>query len=360
MHHSKTAVFSRADLPVELVEIEIPPLNPQEILVRNEMATLCRSDLATYCGKRIESSPTILGHEVVGRISEWGPDTQRVDLRGETLQVGDRITWAIFASDPACSMAARGMPQKAPGRFKYGHEQLTDHATLHGGLSQYIILRPHTPVIKIAEEVPVPVAAITNCAVATMAGALRITSPVQNRNVLISGSGMLGILACAMARTAGAACVGVTDVNPDRLAIAHRFGADYTVRVSGDSNPARNLEITDRSPIDVVIETSGIPWAMEKTLELLDVGGIAVWVGAVSPDRSVAIPAERIVRNLISIRGLHNYNSDDFRTAVEFIESCHRRFPIRELIHDRFTLEQIREAFQYAISANPFRVGVHL
>jgi putative phosphonate catabolism associated alcohol dehydrogenase len=360
MRYSKTAVFSRADLPIDIVEIEIPALNAQEILVRNEMATLCRSDLATYCGKRIESSPTILGHEVVGRIAEWGPDAQRVDLRGEKLQVGDRITWAIFASDPASRMAERGMPQKAPGRFKYGHEQLTDHETLHGGLSQYIILRPHTPVIKIREQVPLPVAAVANCAVATMAGALRIAGPIQDRSVLISGSGMLGILSCAMARTAGAARVGVTDVNAERLAIARRFGVDYSVQVSGDNHSSSDLEIPDGSLIDVVIETSGVPWAMEKTLELLAVGGIAVWVGAVSPDRPVSLPAERIVRNLISIRGLHNYNSEDFRTAVDFIESCHHRYPIHELIHARFQLEEIHEAFRHAISANPFRVGVYL
>ncbi|MDX2247193.1 MAG: hypothetical protein SF052_10475 [Bacteroidia bacterium] len=42
---------------------------------------------------------------------------------------------------------------------------------------QYTLLRPHTPVVKIEENIPLPVAAIINCAVA--AGALRVTGAVN-------------------------------------------------------------------------------------------------------------------------------------------------------------------------------------
>lgn len=366
MSTSKAAVFSQSGVPMSIIGIEIPPLNPGEILVRNEMATLCRSDIATYSGKRIEPAPTVLGHEVVGRIHRFGPDTSPSDLRGTPLQIGDRITWGIFASDPTSDMALRGMPQKGADRFKYGHERLTESQTLHGGLSQYIILRQYTAVMKIDEEVPLPVAAITNCAVATVAGAYRIAGSIQGRKVLVSGAGMLGILACAMARTAGAAWIGAIDIDPGRLEISKQFGADFTRLSPGYSAPSpplsgSNSTASSADPsVDVVIEASGAPSSMEKTLKMLSIGGIAVWIGAVSPSRPVSICGEHVVRNLISIRGLHNYNIDDFRTAVEFMETYHRRFPIRELIHDRFTLDRIDEAFQYAIAENPYRVGVYL
>ncbi len=42
-----------------------------------------------------------------------------------------------------------GIPQKGDGLFKYGHEQLTETNTLHGGLSEYCILRAHTAIIKL-------------------------------------------------------------------------------------------------------------------------------------------------------------------------------------------------------------------
>lgn len=366
MTTSKTAVFSGSGNPMNIIGVEIPPLKKHEILVRNEIATLCRSDIATYSGKRIEPTPTILGHEVVGRVHEFGPDASRTDLRGSQIQIGDRITWGIFASDPASEMSKRGMPQKGDDRFKYGHERIATDKTLHGGLSEFMVLRPHTPMIKIAEEVPVAVAAITNCAVATVAGAYRLAGTVKDRRVLISGAGMLGVLACAMAREAGARRVGAMDIDAGRLDIAKRFGADHTIKLPRDSDPPIEVEsvnpntIDHRNSVDIVIEASGVPSSMEKTLEMMAVGGTAVWIGAVSPCRPVSIQAEHIVRNLISIRGLHNYNTEDFRNAVEFIETAHLAFPIRELIHDHFTLEQIDEAFQYAMRVNPFRVGVHL
>lgn len=357
---SRTAIFVRSGLPMEIVDVPIAPLRSHEILVRVEMATLCRSDLATYLGKRIESSPTILGHEVAGRIAEFGSEAPRVDLRGESLQVGDRITWGIFASDPSSDMALRGMPQKGPDRVKYGHEQHAADHTLHGGLAQYMILRRHTPVIKIDEKVPVQVAALINCAVATIAGAFRTAGPIQGKDILVSGAGMLGVMACAMARSLGASRIGAIDIDSGRLETAKQFGADFAVLLPRDWSTKQSIELPGLDSMDVVIETSGVPWSMERTIEKLGVGGIAVWIGAVHPDRSVSLNAERIVRNLITIRGLHNYNIDDFRTAVDFIERHHESLPVRELVDDQFSLDQIEQAFEHAKDCNAYRVGIHL
>ena len=112
---SKTVIFHSSQSPCEIVNVSIPPLKKGEILVRNSFVTLCRSDLNTYSGKRKEKSPTILGHEVVGRITEFGPDAHHVDSRGEGLALGDRITWAIFAGNPLDRLSQAGIPQKAAG-----------------------------------------------------------------------------------------------------------------------------------------------------------------------------------------------------------------------------------------------------
>lgn len=360
MTTSKTAVFRSHGQPQELVRVAIPTLQAGEMLVRNEMTTLCRSDLTTYCGKRIELTPTILGHEIVGRVAAFGPDCECLDLRGTEIRAGDRVTWAIFASDPASDMAQRGMPQKSPGRFKYGHEQVTATSVLHGGLSEYTILRRYTPVIKVSESVPLQVAAIINCAVATIAGALRVAGSVCGRRVLISGAGMLGVLACGMAKTLGARHVIAMDIDAQRLQIAKKFGADVTSLVPAEGGAEQEKSEIGVGTVDVVIEVSGVPSAMENTLAMLDIGGVAVWIGATYPARSVSVNGEHVLRNLLTIRGLHNYNCEDFRSAVEFIERHHQEFPIRELIHDQFTLDEVEKAFEYGMSVNPFRVGVHL
>ena len=171
---SKIAVFYGAGKPLQLEECEIPALCQGEVLVKNEYVTLCRSDISTYTGKRIEKTPTILGHEIVGRVVALGEGNPVLDLEGRPLAIGERVTWAIYASNPDGEMARRGIPQKAPDLFKYGHEQLTERNTLHGGLAEYTLLRRYTPVLPLAETVPPAAAAIINCAVSTVAGSLRL------------------------------------------------------------------------------------------------------------------------------------------------------------------------------------------
>ena len=360
MKTSKTAVFTSHLHPLEIRAIPVPPLNKGEILVRNEYTTLCRSDLYTYSGKRQEATPTILGHEITGRIEAFGDNGPCPDLRNNLLAKGDRISWAIFTSDPGSDLARQGIPQKGEGLFKYGHERLTEESVLHGGLSEYIILRPHTPVIKIDESLPLGVAAIINCAVATVAGAMRLAGDVQGKHVLISGAGMLGMIACAMCRVKGAVSVSALDVSPERLNESSKFGADNTFLA--DQALAENIRahFEKTNPFHVVIELSGVASATEQAIEMLAIGGTAVLPGATYPERPLQLNAEKIVRNLLTLKGLHNYNREDFRVAVEFMEQHHSEFPFAGMIHEGFTLTDINEAFDHGLKVNPFRVGVKI
>lgn len=345
---------------LEFEEIIIPKLHEREILVRNTYCTLCRSDLNTFTGKRTEKSPTILGHEIVGIISAFGGNEQFIDERGVQLKIGDRVTWAIFASDPNGEMAKKGIPQKGSDLFKYGHEQLTNQSTLHGGLAEYTILRKHTPVIKLADHVPDQLAAIINCAVATITGALRLAGDVTNKTVCISGMGMLGTIAASMAKTYGAKTVIGLDVSNVRLEESTLFGTDRIYNVSVDWHDELFQDFRVKNPVDVVLDISGANAAMEQTLKVLAIGGTAVWVGGTFPQADLSINAEYVIRNLLTIRGLHNYNHADLIQAVEFIEQHGTDFPFERLIYNIDGLENVNEAFRYAIQENPFRVGISI
>jgi len=361
MQHCKIVVFETPEKSLELVETLIPELKEQEILVRNEYATLCRSDIYTYSGMRKEKNPTILGHEIIGRIVSFGNNARELDLRGNPIKIGDRITWAIFASNPASPLSKRGMPQKAADLFKYGHEQLTPDSSLHGGLSEYTLLRKNTPVIKVDEQIPLPVAAIINCAVATVAGAIRIAGELNEKNVLICGTGMLGIIACAMSNTKGAANVYAIDTNAERLEIAKEFGATDTCLIEPKQNDLQTLfteKIGKQISIDVLIDLTGSPDSMENSIDVLGIGGTAVWIGATFPQRKVQIDAEKVVRKILTIKGLHNYNESDLQAAVTFIEENFSVFPFEKLIFDGFNLNTVNEAFKQAVEQNNFRVGI--
>ncbi len=100
MSESTIAVFTAANTPLELKRVAIPDPGEGELLVKIKYATICRSDLSTYSGKRREKTPTILGHEAVGQIVKLGAKSPQKDWSGQPLSTGDRITWAIHASDP--------------------------------------------------------------------------------------------------------------------------------------------------------------------------------------------------------------------------------------------------------------------
>jgi putative phosphonate catabolism associated alcohol dehydrogenase len=360
MKTSKTAIFTLPNAPLTTEAVEIPPLKEGEILVRNEYTTLCRSDLHTFSGKRTEKTPTILGHEIVGVIEEFGPGAPTHDTRGDPLSVGDRLTWAIYAANPESAMARRGIPQKGNDLFKYGHEAITPDSHLHGGLSEYCILRRYTPILKLREPIPLQVIALINCSVATVAGSLRLAGVVEDRNVMITGAGMLGIIACAMGRARGARRVIAVDISEERLATAKDFGVDDTILLEPGGSPLKDLvtEKLGEDSLDTALDYSGSPEAMEASLEALGIGGTAVWVGAVTPQRAVAVSAERTVRNLHVIKGLHNYNQEDFVAAVEFMEQHYSDFPFIDLVQDRFDLDSVDEAFASALSSGAHRVGV--
>ena len=159
---------------------------------------------------------------------------------------------------------------------------------------------------------------------------------------------MLGIVGSAMASTLDAATVSTLDIDNERLSISKSFGSKYTATNISDFN----------KKFDIIIETSGVPDVMTSSLQQLEIGGIAIWLGAVFPQADLNLNAEFIVRNLITIKGLHNYNDFDLVSAVDFIERNYSVFDFEKLIVGDFNLQSVNEAFDYAINQNPYRVGI--
>lgn len=362
MTTSKFAFFNNDSMELQLSEVVIPALLEGEMLVRISYTTLCKSDILTYTGKRKEKNPTILGHEICGTIVSFGKNAPSHDCRNTKLEIGDLITWAIFASDPLDNMSVRGIPQKASGLFKYGHEQITPTHHLHGGLSEYIILRPNTPIIKPLAKIPLPVITIINCAVATAAGAIRIAENIEGKNILIAGTGMLGVIACAMAKSKGAKNVIAVDIDSDRLLMSASFGATHTLHLDTIVSIQKfsNWLSIHKISIDCFIDFSGEPTTIDLILNQLSVGGMAVFIGSTYPQQNITLNAETIVRNIWTIKGLHNYNQQDLIEAVNFIEQEYQNYPLGTLIKGGFNLASCALAFEYAIKEHPYRVGISL
>ncbi|TFF37237.1 zinc-binding dehydrogenase [Mucilaginibacter psychrotolerans] len=352
----RAALFEGVGKPFKAINREVPALAEGEILVKNRYTTLCGSDIHTYCGHRKEPDEVVLGHEIIGDIL-WLPEGEEFkDYRGETVQIGDRITWSIFAVPAGIEAPRADMPQKSAGLFKYGHAQATDTDLFNGGLADYCVLRPNTAFLKISPKIPMKVAATISCAHSTVTGALRVAGNIKGKKVLVFGAGLLGISCVAMCREAGASWVGLIDNDASRLSWGEKFGADE--QFIFPNNPVDGSFPWPQA--DVVFDMTGRPEAMKVGVESLGLGGTVVWIGAVFPASPVPVDAQRVVRNLLEIKGLHNYNYDDFVNATIFIEQNFEKYPFEELVEKEYTLDQIAEAFKYASEQKPVRVGINI
>lgn len=171
---------------------------------------------------------------------------------------------------------------------------------------------------------------------------------------------MLGLTACAMARTQDAREVIAWDLDARRLDLSARFGATVRINAGLGTNALAEAvrEVTANRGVDVAIELSGAPEALENGLPLLRIGGHYALVGAVFPTRPVAVDPEMIVRRLLNLHGVHNYTPRDLITAVQFLSEHHTQFPFASLVGRSFPLSGAEAAFQEAIRSRPLRIAI--
>ncbi len=337
-------VFHEVGQPLSLEKVSVPSLQPGEALVRITCCTICGSDIHTFDGDREGPTPSILGHEIIGVIEELGSE-DILDVGQQAIRKGDRVTWSVAASCHFCRRCNDGMPQKCESLLKYGHERLSDDVGPNGGLANYCVLKSGSSIVRLQNDIADEVLCPANCATATVAAAVRTAGSLQNKRVLIFGAGMLGLTATAFAKTRQASEIFVCDVDTSRLARAREFGATAT-------------GATPDGEFDVILELSGSPIAVESAIDRADLGGTIVLVGSVFPTRAAAVDPEQVVRQLLSIHGVHNYRPEDLSTAVEFLQEHHAAYPFSQLVEKTFALEKANEAFQYAVDHRPIRVAI--
>ncbi|MGC8643241.1 MAG: zinc-binding dehydrogenase [Isosphaeraceae bacterium] len=352
---SRALVFHGPALPLELREFPTPVPQGAEVLVEVIACTLCASDLHTIQGRRQEPVPTVLGHEILGRIVAFGPDAPRRDAAGRPLERGDRVTWTIVASCGRCFPCQRGLPQKCEHKVKYGHEALAPRRELTGGLAEHCLLAPGSAIFRVPDRLPDEVACPANCATATVAGVIEAVGELADRIVLVSGCGMLGVTAAAWASTWSGCTVIACDLKPDRRGLARSFGAGCVV--APDELEMCVSELTGGHGVDVAIELTGLPDAFDNLYPLVRLGGTIVLVGATYPARAVSLVMEDLVRRCLTIRGLHNYAPRHLGAAIDFLDS-HVEFPFASVVAGWHALECVPEAVARALRPDILRLGV--
>ncbi|WP_339730905.1 zinc-binding dehydrogenase [uncultured Gimesia sp.] len=352
-------VLTGDDPPLQRTVVSQPELQPGETLVEILCCTICGSDLHTYEGTRSTPCPTILGHEMIGRVVDLNSELPIRDYLDRPVQIGDRITWSVAVSCKDCEQCRRGLTQKCTRLFKYGHQRLTDQNYLSGGLASHCHLVKGTTIFKVPESLPDQVASPANCATATVMAAFRLAGEVQNQSVLILGAGMLGVTASAVAHAQGAASVIVADIEPARVKRSLEFGATHTVLAKKEQPLHAEIQhLTDGRGVDIVFDMTGVPEVMESGLESLAIGGRMILVGAVYPARPIQLSAETMIRKLLRLEGIHNYIDLDLANALNFLERYQNRYPFQRLSEHAFSLDEVPAAFTESANHRSYRVAI--
>ena len=354
MPKSNAALFLGPNTPWQFTSADIPTLAPDEILVKVLLCTICGSDLHTILGRRSGPVPSVLGHEIVGEIVDFGSSVSRLDIRGESLRAGDRIVWGIVANCGRCFFCQNDLPQKCEHAFKYGHQQVGERKNWQGGFASHCVLVPGTKIVRLPASLSLKSAAPLSCATATIAASMRFADIYGNDDVLIVGAGMLGLTACAMANQQGPWSVACIEKDEYRRQLAKRFGAT----VAAQPGLLRAIDFKNGYGFDVAIECSGTNAGLLEAIELVRIGGRIVLVGAVFPSEPAPLVVERIVRKHLTLHGVHNYRSDDLIAAVDFMERQGNSFPFEDLVAHVYPLEQLIDGITAAQDGSNIRVAI--
>jgi threonine 3-dehydrogenase len=264
------------------------------MLIRVGAAAICGTDKHIYqWDPSIRDSvtpPRIYGHEFCGFIEEIGERGHR-----NGLSVGDYVSAEMHVICNECPQCRSGNGHICNRTKIYGlHED--------GAFAEFVKV-PASNVIKLGPYVPLRVGAFLDA----LGNAVHATQLIDlaGKSVAITGFGPIGAMAAAIAEHSGASTVIVTDVSEHALETARRWAAQrnfatlhaFNVRSTDGGEVRKAVDaITDGVGVDVVLEMSGSPTAINFALDIVRMGGFLSLLGLPSGH---AVTIDDYTRNVI-------------------------------------------------------------
>ncbi len=315
----------------ELETVQVPEIGPQEVLVEVTAASICGTDLHIYSWDRWAASrirpPLTFGHEFCGRIARVGAEV-------EGLAEGEFVSAEMHVNCGYCHQCRVGQPHICQNLKIIGIDQ-------DGCFAQYVRI-PARNIWKIDPAIPERYAAILDPlgnAVHTV-----LSGEIVGQTVAVTGCGPIGLMAIAVAKACGSGPVFATEINPHRLAMARRMGADLALNPAEADPVGAVLEATKGVGVDVLLEMSGSPRAIEQGLAMLRAGGRAALLGV--PTEKVTLDLVRdIIFKGVTLLGI--YGRRMFQTWVQMTELLKTgRLHLDPLFSAEMALEEFSTAFE--------------
>ena len=286
------ALVYAGDRSVAWIDVAEPKPQPGDEIVDVLVAGVCGTDLgAVRSGRPPIPAGMVLGHEFVGR--------RRRD--------GALVTGNPILSCGECRSCKEGRPHLCERR-----EVLGVHRP--GAFAPSLAIPAAS--LRAVGQLDLARAAMVE-PIATALHAWRL-SPMPSGNVAVLGAGPIGMSLLHVLKAFAVQDIIVTDLAPERLAIARACGAD---------------QVSDKvtGVYDVVLDTVGAAETRRDAVERVRAGGTAILVGLHSPDLSVA--GGVVVAGERTIRGSFAYTPREFDEAIDLAATLDTRWVAKVPFH---------------------------
>jgi len=294
----------RIDEPGKYSFIEIPKPVPKkgEVLIKIARLGFCGSDMNIWRGLNpLVKYPRIIGHEISGEIEEVTSGVPDI------YKPGMRVTVIPYTN---CGTCAACRVKKA--------NACKDNQTLgvqrDGASTEYISV-PWEKLVyssKLSHDELVLLEPLSVGFHAVKRG--KVT---KNEYVAVFGCGMIG-LGALLGASAHTGNVIAIDIAEDKLKIAGKMGAAYTINPSKQDVHDSLVEITGGFGPDIVIEAAGSPVAYLQTVSEVAFAGRIVYIGYVKED--ISFSTKLFVMKELDIHGSRNADIEDLIDVMKILE----------------------------------------
>jgi erythritol/L-threitol dehydrogenase len=338
-----------------LERVPVPSPGPGEMLMKVEAVGICASDLKCYHGAAKfwgdENRPAWAqkeitpGHEFAGTILQ--ADEQAADRHG--VAVGDRVTCEQIVPCGKCRYCVRGE------YWMCGPHDMFGFRNFHGAMAEYLVVPVNARAHRISKDLPPQHAAFAEPLSCSLHAVERAGITFDDV-VVVAGCGPIGLGMVAGAKAKSPLAVVALDMSDEKLALAHRCGADVTVNVGKQDAVELVKDMTDGYGADVYIEGTGHPSAVGQGLNLLRKLGTYVEYSVFGSDVTVDWSIISDDKEL-DVRGAH-LGPNCWPAAIKMLESG--ILPMDEICTDQFLLKDFQAALDLVADTAGASVKVSL
>ncbi len=250
----------------QLVDIPIPEVGPDEVLIEVRATSICGTDVHIYEWNQWAadhvSPPITVGHELTGVVVDRGANVKEP-------AIGQLVSAESHVVCNTCAWCRTGQGHLCPNTQILGVHR-------DGAYADYVVV-PAQNAWPDPPDMALSVASLQENFGNSVHTAT--TPSVAGRKVLVTGTGPVGVMAIAVAKALGARAVYATDISDYRLGLAEKMGADAVFNPLREDIAAGVAEATSGEGVDVLLEMSGAPSALEAGFAALKPGGEAALLG---------------------------------------------------------------------------------